>query len=333
MDDSLVDLRAVGEFRKARRRAMWWERYQELRRKPAHLLPFDAVTGALRLYSRRAVGLQQVPVDLIIGSVDRSDDFTRNYLPRRNYLEARWARVFSHVMEQGFQPIRLNRVGDVYFVEDGNHRLSVLRAMDVATVEAQVTEFPCRVPLSRELTLSDLPRKAAYLDFLEQTDLDQTRPGVQIELSEPTAYRTLEEHIAGHAYWLEFRDGRPVSVCRAAASWHDLVYVPAVKLIRGARLDRDFPNATEADLYVELMEYHRKLARELERPVRLEDAIEHYRMTSTRPLRRRLWYWATRRRARFDPISGPAQPAGRGRRHSWDWLPTRRADSDQSGDG
>jgi len=277
------------------RRAMFYELWQELHGRPADLLPFDVVSTALRLYSRVPLGIREVPCAAIVGSVDRAGDFTRNHLPRKDYLLPRWCRVYAHVTHQGFDPISVYKVSNIFFVNDGNHRLSVLDSYKTPFVEADVTEFTCRVRLDPDLRISDLARKAAYAEFLEQTDLDQTRPEQDIDLSYPASYRKLEEHIAGHAFWMEYTSGRPASVYRAASSWFDLVYRPTVEMIRSHNLVRDFRGLREGDLYLGVTEYHRQLARGLGRPVPLDFALGHYRMTAARPRLRRLWYRLTRR--------------------------------------
>jgi len=329
MGDVRCEAEGIAAFRFALRAALRYELWQGLRRRPADLLPFDVVSTALHLYRRVPVGIREVPCDAIVGSVDRAGDFTRNYLPRKEYLENRWCRVYTLVTRQGFEPISLFKASEIYFVNDGNHRLSILRSYKTAAVEANVTEFACRVPLDKDLRISDLARKAAYAEFLEQTNLDAERPGQEIDLSLPASYRKLEEHIAGHAYWLEYTRGHKVSVYRAAASWYDLVYRPTIEMVRSKKLLNDFRGLREADLYLGATEYHRQLVRGLGRPVPLDVTLEHYRMTAARPRLRRLWYLLTRRhKVDFAALPTPPPPGQR----PYDSLPTRSAAGDEKND-
>jgi hypothetical protein len=330
-EHTYLKIEAGSAFRSASRRAWWYDVCQDIRGRPADLLPFGVIASALHLYNRVPLGIRQVPLDAIVGSVDRAGDFTRNLLPRREYLRERWSRVYAHVSVNGFDPVSLYKVGNIYFVNDGNHRLSVLRAMQASTVEADVTEFPCRAPLHIDFRLRELPQKVAYLEFLDQTDLDINRPElVEILLSDPVSYRKLEEHIAGHAYWIEYSTGRDVTVYRAASSWYDLVFLPTISLIRTLNLPRSFPKMTEADLYVALTQHHRQLVRGLERAVPLSVAAEHFRRTAARPQLRRLWYQLTRKnpiRAESLPQETPASPGARAYRT----LPTRTKSDDRAG--
>lgn len=333
MDEAGFSLQSQAQaaFRKALRRGERYAMRREWRGLPAELLPFNVVVRTLGLFRREERGVQEVPLDAIVGSVDRVGDFWRNFLPRHAYLRERWCRVYAYVVESGPEPVSLFQIGDIYFVNDGNHRVSVLRALEAKTVEAHVVEYPCRVALGPDLPLARVTCKAAYAEFLEQTDLDLSRPGVNIELSDATGYRVLEEHIAGHAYWLEYTTGRPVSVFRAAASWYDLVYMPTVQLIREKKLLRDFPGMFEGDLYIIVTRHHRELVRALGRPVPLEQVIEHLRAAQARPMWRRLWYRLTRRRALTlppaPPEMTPAEAAARAGRRLWQ-FPTRVSDDE-----
>lgn len=324
----LTAQQAKAAFEKALRDGERYAMRREWRGLPAELLPFTPVIHTLGLFHWRDRGLQDVPLDAIVGGVDRLGDFWRNFLPRQAHLRDRWCRVYTYVLEHGHEPVLLFKVGGIYFVSDGNHRVSVLRVLGATSVEAVVKEYPCRVNLEPDMPLARVPCKAAQAQFLEQTDLDLSRPGVSIELSDATGYRILEEHIAGHAYWLEYTSGRPVSVFRAAASWYDLVYLPTVQLIREKGLLRDFPKMSEGDLYITVTRHHRELVRALGRPIPLEQVVEHLRVTEARPRWRRLWYRLTRRWALQLPPAPPEMmpvEAARAGRRLWH-FPTRASD-------
>lgn len=277
MKMDLYRRQALQAFAEARHRAFWERVRGRLRGEPVDLLSFEAVRTALGLTFRIAEGMHNVPLDDIVGSVDRVEDFTRRFYPRRDDLKHRWVKVAELVLDRGLGPVSLFRVSEIYFVDDGNHRVSVARAMGATSVEAEVWRYPCRIRLTRDLRPEDLPCKAAYQEFLRHTDLDRVRPGHTVDLTAPERYAILEEHIAGHAKWLEAqRGGAPVPLGQAVASWYDRVYLPTVKIICDLRLRREFPHLTEGDLYVILLEHRRRLSRLWERPVSLREAIQDY---------------------------------------------------------
>ncbi len=224
------------------------------------LLSFDEVRSELRLNHTRYLGLQDVPLGKIVGSVGRYRDFDREFLPRRDSQETRWRRVYDLTHSSGgFPPVELYKVGDAYFVRDGNHRVSVARINGSPTIEAYVTEYLTPVPVSAEDTLDDILIKVGEANFLQATRLDAIRPGQDIRLTNPGRYRELLRHIADHKYFLEVEQQREVPYEEAVASWYDNVYMPLVQEIRARDILRHFPGRTEADLYAWLVRHRAEL--------------------------------------------------------------------------
>jgi hypothetical protein len=131
------------DFSRALRRAFVHKMKARLRGDPApRTLSLDEATGGLDAYNRISLGKRIVPVEKIVGSVGRSQEFDAAFLPTRRSMEARWKRV-DGAFHRGvdLQPVTLCRLGDAYFVEDGNHRVSVARYHGVEWMEAYVTDF------------------------------------------------------------------------------------------------------------------------------------------------------------------------------------------------
>lgn len=249
-------LAAQQRFDRQRRRAFVEEMLAILGRRTPPLLAFEEVQRRLRLSQRIDRGLQEIPLDLIVGSLNRHTDFTRTFLPQRSSSRGRWARL--DVLTRwggGLPPIELYKVGGVYFVVDGNHRVSVARAAGAPTIEAYVWEFPTRVALASDVDPSDLILEEEHLAFLERTRLDRLRPEARVACTEPGAYRELTEHIEVHRYFLGIERREPVALEEAVCSWYDHVYLPAVEAIRRHRVLEAFPGRTEADLYLWVMRH------------------------------------------------------------------------------
>ena len=153
------------------------------------------------------------------------------------------------------------QIGEVYFVRDGNHRVSVAKANGLDLIEASVTEISTMVPLTPETDVDDLIIKVEYAHFLRETHLDETRPDQKIELTEPGRYKILLEHIEVHRYYLGLQWGYEPTLAEAAASWYDNVYSPVIKAIEESRVLKSFPQRTEADLYI-WVAYHRERLKE-----------------------------------------------------------------------
>jgi dienelactone hydrolase len=266
---------AYNQWNQARRRA-FWERLSStfgLTRRPTELLSFEEVQEKLRLSQSSYRGLQQVALDQIVGSVGRYNDFTRTFLPLLEEDSQRWRRVATLQVEAGLPPIELYRVGDAYFVKDGNHRVSVARQFGAATIEAYVWEYETPVGgLSPDTKVDDLIVKAEYRAFLDRTRLNTRRPDQHIALTEPGMYPNLETEIELYRQNLEQIDSEPYSYEQAAAAWYDMVYTLAVDVIRESGVLNLFPGRTEADLYVWVSRHRKELSNQYGEQVSLRDA-------------------------------------------------------------
>lgn len=271
-------------WNQARRKAFWQKLSGSLglSRQPVTLLSFEEVQQKLRLNQSAYRGLQQVELDKIVGSVGRYHDFTRTFLPLVESDGPRWQRVAELQWEQGLPPIELYKVGDVYFVKDGNHRVSVARQFGATTIEAYVWEYESPVGgLSADV--DDLIVKAEYRAFLDRTRLGVSHRGASILLTEPGMYPELELEIEMYRRNLERIDGEPRSYETAAANWYDMVYTLAVDLIRESGVLDLFPGRTEADLYVWVMRHRRELFEQYGESVHLRDVVAQIAERRQRP--------------------------------------------------
>ncbi len=259
-DNPLAMADAARHFTKARMAAFWQEVWAHLTGKSIDLLRFEEVKRRLRLHDERYLGLREIPLEKIVGSVGRYRDFTRTFLPRTNAVKSRWQRLDAMARgPEGYPPIEVYKVGDAYFVIDGNHRVSVARQLGAKTIEAYVTELPTPVPIDENTTNEDLIKKEAYAEFLRRTRLETLRPGAEILLTEPDRYRQLLEHISVHRYFMGIDQNREVTWEEAVGSWYDNVYMPMVELIRAHNVLQYFPGRTEADLYAWLIKHQEAL--------------------------------------------------------------------------
>jgi hypothetical protein len=233
----------------------------------ADLVSYSEVANRLRARQQIEKGTQAVPLDQIVGSVGRYRDFTRTFLPRAGVNQERWTRLDAALNSmEGFPPVELFKIGQVYFVKDGNHRVSVARANGATHIEAYVTELETDIPL----TLDDFERdqwiiKVERKEFMDLTQLDELRPGHGIRFTEPGRYEMMLRHIEVHRYLRDLeleRAGseRQLSWEEAVTSWYDNVYLPMVEAIREYELLRNFPERTEADLYMWITHHRERLA-------------------------------------------------------------------------
>jgi hypothetical protein len=253
------------DFSRARRKAFLRRIGAYLRRDPAsnQLLSFDEVKGALGAISQVYLGLREVPVSKIVGSVGRHRDFDRAFLPSKPDLATRWRRI-DEIMhrEEELPPVSLYKIGDAYFVKDGNHRVSVARQQGVEMIDAEVIELRSRVPVDSALTARDLLHKLEHRHLLERLPIDRVLPEIEVEFSDVADYRRLATYIEAHGFRVSQLWKRYVSPEEVLRDWYEFDYCPIAEMIREEHILDAFPDRTELDLYLWIVYHRERLALE-----------------------------------------------------------------------
>lgn len=251
---------AIRDFRNARREAALKQLLSRITGKSNDLLAYNEISDKLHITETVERGLQEIPIDAIVGSVGRAKDFTRDFLPKRDSDVERWARVKAAVLDmKGWSPIEVYQIDEVYFVKDGNHRVSVARQLGTETISAIVTEIQTRMPLSATDEPTEIICKANYANFLARTQLDEYRPDADVYLTFCNQYPTLFAQVKTHQHYLKQQQDCVISDAEAVVGWYDDVYMPVIMLIREQGILHDFPEYTEADLYVLFSERREEL--------------------------------------------------------------------------
>ena len=281
------DGRAQMDFEHVRRRALFRDVLARLAGRSNQLLSYEEVKQSLELGGPIYRGVKPVPINQIVGSVDRYRDFDDKFLPKQDRTADRWKSIASaYYHEVSLPPVRLYKVGDAYFVLDGHHRVSVAREQGQTFIDAEVMEAVSRVPVSGDLRFEDLEVLHEYRHFLERTRLDEIRPDQRIRFTVAGGYDQLIEHIAMHRYFIQVDWGRDVGAEQAVAHWYDTVYLPVIEAIREHQVLADFPHRTESDLYLWIVE-HLYYLQEKEKDVSIEEAAEEYAdQFSERPIKK-----------------------------------------------
>ncbi len=275
--NSMMSQTAKDDFDQALRKGFWRSFASWFQGKENRLLPYDEVRRLMPYQGQHYLGMRQIPLRKIIGSVGRYQDFDRAFLPRHADLGSRWVSIdIAHLQDVILPPIEVYKIGDVYFVKDGNHRVSVAQERHQEDIDAYVIEVDSPVVIDENTNIDDLICQIEQNDFEQRTHLSSLRPEAKIELSLPGAYRNLIEHIETHRWFLGERWKRPVSFEEATTSWYDEVYMPLIQVIREQDTVKEFPGRTEADLYLWIIEHLWYLREELNKDISLEDAAHHF---------------------------------------------------------
>jgi hypothetical protein len=253
------------DFSRARRRAFLRRIGAYLRKDPGsnQLLSFDEVKSALGAVEQVYLGMRTVEVAKIVGSVGRHRDFDRAFLPSKGDLGARWKRIdeMMHRAEE-LPPISLYRIGDAYFVRDGNHRVSVARQQGVEMIDAEVIELRSRVPIDSAITARDLLHKLEQRKLLERLPFDRVLPEVRVEFSDVSDYRKLAMLIEAHGFRISQLWKRYVSSEETLRDWYEYQYAPIAEMVREERVLDAFPGRSGLDLYLWIVDHRERLALE-----------------------------------------------------------------------
>jgi hypothetical protein len=245
---------AQDDFSRARRSQLLAELGRRLRRDPddvALILPFDEVVDALGMVGEVELGLQTITLDSIVGTVDRTRDFDRGFRPTTPRVRGRWQRIAAAQRRgESFPPISVYRIGDLHFVRDGHHRVSVAKSLGREDIDAYVTQVRTRIPTGDELRLADLPLKGHERLFAERVPLSPEQLA-RVRPSDPWDFGRLAEGV--EAWGFRVMQGRREYMVReeVARLWYEEDFLPVVNTLREGGFIR--PSETEGDAYARVV--------------------------------------------------------------------------------
>ena len=252
-------VQARQRFEQARRRATRALVAARLTGENINLLPFEAIRVRLQQQNPYYRGVVEVPLDAIVGSVGRYKTFTRKFLPLTNSVQDRWMAVDALAAKTGWPPVEVYQIGNIYFVKDGNHRVSVARQLGLTTIEAHVMAYPLDLTIDPTDDLDHIFIQLGEQNFLSKTGLADRFPEQNIQFTSPGRYAELMAQIHHLRQILAQIDGEEMDWETAVDAWYEMVYLPTVQIIQDSTLLADFPGRTEADLFVWLSQHRDRL--------------------------------------------------------------------------
>lgn len=268
-----LDDKTQADFQRARFKAFMHRVWDSLSGQRTTLLSYDDIKEKLHIGGPIYRGVQTVRVEQIAGSLNRYHEFDRVFMPASNTLSARWQSVNRAFYEDvSLPPVVLYKVGQVYFVVDGHHRVSVARKQNQLFIDAEVRECSTRVNITPDIRPEDLEIIHDKVRFLERTSLDKLKPEANIKLTIPDGFERMLEHIAVHHYFMGLDWKRDISEEEAINHWYDHVYMPIVRVIRETNIIKEFPGKTEGDLYLWVLDHQHYLESQEGMPLQPPDA-------------------------------------------------------------
>src|SRR4051812_38778389 len=244
---------AQHDFARARRARLLSDVARRLRREPddvGFILPFEEVVDALGRVGQVDRGLQVVPLDAIVGTIDRAADFDRGFRPTSQRLRSRWERIAAAQRRgEAMPPVSLFKVGELYFVRDGHHRVSVAKSQGREDIDAYVTEVTTRLRLSHDLRVSELPLKDHERLFRERVPLN-AQQRAQIAPSDPWDFGWLAEMVEAWGFRMMQERGHFADRYEVANLWFEQEYAPVSDMLSEGGLTE--PEETEAEAYMRL---------------------------------------------------------------------------------
>jgi hypothetical protein len=273
---------AQSDFSRARRRQALSRLARRLRREPDDvnvILPFDEVVDALGWRGERRLGLKVIPLDSIVGTVDRSRDFDRRFRPTSRRVRRRWEGIAAAIRRgESMPPIDVYRIGELHFVRDGHHRVSVARAMGLDSIDAHVTEVVTAVGAEQRTRLRDLALKSHERLFFERVPLPaELRP--RIQLTDEWRYAELAESVEAWGFRAMQELGEFMTREAVAEGWFRDEYEPVVGMLREADL---IGRGTETEGYMRVSGLRYLLLRTHEWS---DDVVERLRQALREPSR------------------------------------------------
>lgn len=278
--NEIIRSQASDDFNRARNKARFDSIFNIINREKKELLSYYDVKSMTKPRSQTYKGMQVVKIDQIIGSEGRYKDFSKAFLPKKEHLRQRWESIDrAHLTDVILPPISLFKIGDVYFVRDGNHRVSVARMQGSLSIDAEVVELTTEIKIEPQMTKKDL--REAVIDYereqmLKESKLDEMLDMSLIRFTSLGRYDEMLRHIQGHKYYMNQGQKEELSLDEAAKSWYSNVYSPIVDIIRRENMLNRFPGRTESDIYIWTIKHWDGLKWKYGQEFPLDEAVKEY---------------------------------------------------------
>ena len=280
MQSDTFRVQAQEDFSKARNKAWINEMQHVMHPDKKRLLSFNDVKKILKPKNEVYIGLKTVPIKKIVGSEGRYNDFDNHFLPRSDELKQRWVNVDqAHLSDIVLPPIQLYELGGLYFVRDGNHRVSVAKTQGVEFIDAEVISLQSEVQLPPDVRLDTL--LAAVIRYEKRVFYNETHFGDltdywDLDFTEAGRYDVIYNHILVHKYYINEQQHTEIDFSDALISWFQTVYLPVIAVIDKYKLLSNFKDRTKSDISVWIVKHWDRLKQKNGNDFSLDDAARDF---------------------------------------------------------
>lgn len=257
--DYTASAQAEDDFFKARNKALFNDIQHFLQPAETQLLSFTDIKQWLKPKNEIYMGMQEISVDHIVGSEGRYHDFDNHFFPRNVHLKNRWKRIDeARIQDIILPPIKLYEIAGLYFVRDGNHRVSVARAQGVQDIDAEVISLQSEIKLHPKMNKNQILKKVLDYEkrmFYAETAFGDITDDWHLDFSSPGQYDVIYNHIQIHKYYINQNQSEEVNIVDAVMSWYKGVYMPVTTILKKQSTMKKFRGRTLSDMYVWLIKY------------------------------------------------------------------------------
>ena len=256
--NSYIKSQSDEDFTKARNKALFNEIQHFLSSEETKLLSFSEIKKWLKPKNEVYEGMQEIPISHIVGSEGRFNDFDNHFFPRSVHLKNRWRSIDeARLTDVVLPPIKLYEIGGLYFVRDGNHRVSVAKSQGVLYIDAEVISLKSEIKLRPGMSQQQIIRKIIDYEkrvFYNQTGFGDITDDWNLDFTWTGQYDVIYNHIEVHKYYMGEKE-QEITLIEAIQSWYDNVYMPVVHVVKKYRIMKNFKNHTVGDMYTWLLKY------------------------------------------------------------------------------
>lgn len=296
---SVTSTQSEEDFTRAHNKAFINEIQHLLNPDEARLLSLNDVKQLIKPNNETYIGMKTIEVSKVVGSEGRYKDFDNRFFPKNSHLRNRWQHVDEAAINYiSLPPIKVYELAGLYFVRDGNHRVSVAKARGTEFIDAEVVSLQSEIVLKKTDNLKDVIRQIINYEkrsFYAETAFGDITDYWCLDFSTTGCYDVIYNHILTHKYYLNLHKTEEVSMEAAVISWFETVYFPIAVTIQKQKLMKIFKKKTISDLYVWIVRYWDDLKSKFgDDNISIDKAVSDFYRLNKIPLYRKFMNWINR---------------------------------------
>lgn len=283
--NSLVSEQADRDFSKAYGKALINEIAHLLSPKEANMISLGEIKSIIKPKNELYIGMKTIPVNKIIGSEGRYNDFDNEFFPKNQFMKNRWKHVDAANLESiVLPPIKVYELAGLYFVRDGNHRVSVAKLKGIEFIDAEVVCLQSEIVLNPVRTLNSMKKQIISYEkrnFYAETLFGDITDFWGLDFSTPGQYDIIYNHIITHKYFMNQNQTEEIEFEKAVTSWYQDVYCPIIAVVEDKKIMRSFPKRTKSDLYIWLITYWDELKKKFGDAIPFNEAADKFKKSNS----------------------------------------------------